>query len=118
MCKFFEEEMESGTISRVQQYSPPFEVCGLAYIGKITIRNEENSNERYLAFVYSGNEDSEFPPTTKVLDAEGHVIPNDKLTKRLKDGMICDYKFKERNKGQQQNAWRITGLCIELRVRS
>ncbi|MCI0618553.1 hypothetical protein L0244_36710 [bacterium] len=106
MCKFLEIEAEAGTISRVQEYHPPFPVCGFEYIGKITIRDEEQSGERYLAFVI---------PATKIYGADNKLIPNDKIVERLKIGMLCDYLFKERDKVQRPQ--RITGLLIELRIR-
>ncbi|MCI0615516.1 hypothetical protein L0244_21205 [bacterium] len=106
MCKFLETELEAGTISRVQEYADPFPVCGFSYIGKVTIRDEEASGERYLAFVI---------PATKVYNANGILIPNDKLVERLKVGSQCDYLFKQRDKDHP--LLRITGLLIELRVR-
>lgn len=106
MCKFLELEVEAGTINKVQEYADPFPVCGFEYIGKITILDEDNPAERYLAYVI---------PSTKIYDANNKQIPNDKIKERLKTGSLCDYLFKERDKPQKPQ--RTTGILIELRVR-
>jgi hypothetical protein len=101
MCTFEDLELEEGDITRVQEYSPGYMLCGFHYIGKITIVED---GERYLGYIV---------PSTIIYKRDNNVIPNDKIVERITLGSECEYLFKERIKTNRKPN-RIVGIIEQL----